>query len=525
MLPLSLAMWLIYAITSPANHSEAEDVFDFALKVEQGRFADQAGVNRLLALPAFGVAYHAAQTLGYNGRAFPFMIFINRLLAVVSLLLFWKLLGRMTSSSPTGIEDDAPSRDDPSAVFGPLSPVLCLAFSYGFWRYANEAETYVLAGVLVLGAWCLAVKGRWVWCTGVSALGILVHLLNLIPLLLAIPLYYLLSRAWKKAVLHGVLTGALVALAYGLCFSLLDWERLGAQYHTGEAGVGLGNLLRGGIAFGQCVVSGNFLFGFESFRALLARLFPSRMLGEEFYMAQHMPAWIKWAGTATLSLLAVCCAWVAAGMCKGAGSGSAALERGGKRRASPLGIAAWAWLLLYAVAVVRTESGSAELWILGLVPFWLVVASLLRGEGTAARWASWPMVVLLFLHNLVAGLLPVMPASSDYLQAKGKWLVENATARDLILTSYEPVLIFYLDYYSKAGLVDSGAVSLDGLNERLDSATGAVYAFSTFFHPQESMKVRIPAGYGRMSATGAALRPRFGKVVDDEFGGIYELNR
>ncbi len=534
---VALALFLLYSLTAPQNHSEAEDVYDFALKVEQGTFADQAGVNRVLALPAFGVAYKTVQALGYNGRAFPFMIFINRLLAVACVMLFWRLLGGTVASRSTGIEDDAPPNPQPSTLNQQLPAALLLAFSYGFWRYANEAETYILASAFVLGAWCLAVKGRWLWCVVVAAVGILVHLLNLVPLLLMIPFYYLLSGKWKKAVLHGLLTGLLVGLGYGLCVHYLDWKELGAHHHAEEAGLNVSNLLRGGIAFGQCFVSGNFLFGFEPFRNELVRMFPSRMLGEEFFMAQHMPSWIKWVGCVTVGGVMCVGVW-------GLPWRKNALECGGKQRATPLWIASVVWLILYAVAVIHTEAGSPELWIMGLIPFWIIVASLLHG--TSYRTADlppgrrplraggrspssvlsspiWLLVVLLFFHNLVAGLLPVMSERGDYLAKKGQWLVEHTDPEDLILTDYESLMIFYLDYYAQGQVINSGTSELKDIQRRLAVRKGEAYAVASYFQPMLSMQTRNPVLYARMVENGVAVRPLFKKIVADEFGGIYAM--
>ena len=129
------------------------------------------------------------------------------------------------------------------------------------------------------------------------------------------------------------------------------------------------------------------------------------------------------------------------------------------------------------------------------------------------------------MHNLVAGLLPVMPEETDYHAAKGQWLVENSTADDLVLTSYEPVMIFYLDYFAAAKTVNSGSASLEEIQRGLESRSGEVYALSTFFHPLDSMKVRSPALYEQMRSTGESLRPEFGKIVENEFGGIYVLRQ
>ena len=525
---VAIVLLIIFSWTAPQNHSEAEDVYDFALKVEQGSFADQAGVNRVLALPVFGVSYKIAQTFGYSGRAFPLMIFINRFLAVVSLILFYRLLQLVYSRSslPFGFRPLLSDFCSPPSSLHLLPAVLCLAFSYGFWRYANEAETYMLAGVVVLAAWCVALKQQWGWAILLSALGILVHLLNLIPLMLIIPLYYLLSsRDWKKAIFHGIATGLLVLVGYGFCFYILDWGSLGAQYHLTEAGFSFSNVGRSGVAFSQCIVSGNFLFGFEGFRDLLTQLFPSRMFGEEFYMADQMLGWIKWSGCVSLFLL----------LSVGVGLFVSRVRVVFLDEVSYIGkvprpfyISCWVWLGLYMVAIIRTESGSPELWIPALIPFWLVVIPSLnqvtsKKKGVMGFVAVWVLVLMLFIHNLTAGLLPVMSQQSDYHEAKGQWVLEHATSDDLILTDYEPLMIFYLNYFTEARIVHSGAISLNEIKQDLGQRTGEAYAFNSFFIPMKSMAIRSPVVYEKMRLTGERLYPEFGKIVDDEFGGIYRF--
>jgi hypothetical protein len=550
-------LFALYAMTAPQNHSEAEDVYDFALRVEQGTFGDQAGVNRVLALPVFGVVYKAAKVVGYTGRAFPLMIFINRMLAVGCVLFFLRIVSyRRCPACPvqpqSGISD--PGYNSRTSGLGSLFGGLGLAFSYGFWRYANEAETYILASVFVLGAWCFVLcplrsSRRFlssVLCSLISALGILVHLLNLIPLLLIIPLFYLLSKEWKKALAHGIGTGLLVILGYAICSPWLDFSELGAQHHAAEGGLGLKNLLRGGMAFGQCLLSGNFLFGFESFRELLSGLFPSRMLDEEYFMASKMPFWIAPVGVITVLAVLWSAVW---------GGGKCALECGGstpllnRSNASEaprsvfhlqfssliaVSICSLVWLILYAVAVLRTEAGSPELWIMGLIPFWLLVSSLLQGAygKSALEWGGsiplskkylWTFVGFLFLHNLVAGLLPVMKEESDYHAQKGKWLVDHVTDHDLVLSSLEPVMIFYLDYHLPKPVLSSAVLGANQLEQMLGKAEGDAYALNNVFEPLSSMKVRYPALFERMMKTGQILRPEFEQVVEDEFGGIYIL--
>ena len=483
------ALFAIYWLSVPRNHSEAEDAYRYAKVVESGSFGEMTDPNRLLALPAFGAAYRAARACGYAGRAFPFMIAINRLSAVVALGLFFGVARRLV-------------RDERKVWAATLS----VAFCYGFWRYAGEAEVYLPALALALAAWWVALRGRWALAGAFGGLGVLFHLLNAWPLLGVLPLLFFVRREPKRAVGYGLVAGGVALLGYATVFSALNWGRLGTHDHALEAGFSATNGLRGLLAFGQNVVSGNFLFGFSGFRETLARLFPSRMLAEEFFMGDRMPGWIAPLGLATLAATAL--AGVAA-------IGAFDAERTDRR--------AWAlaplWLVGYAAAVVHVEAGSPELWLMALVPLWLTLLPFLR------RRVAFALVGALFAHNLAAGLLPLRSEAADYHAAKCAWAIAHAGPEDVVLVDYEPVLISYLQYRCPARVVDSGSADCAEIRSVLGSSAGKAYALASFFEPAESMRVREPRQYARMRATGDAFRPDFEKVAENEFGGVYVLKK
>ena len=59
-----LGVLLFYMLTFPENQSEAEDVYDFAFRVEQGKLDQLVGMNRLLALPIFAGIYQLVEWTG-----------------------------------------------------------------------------------------------------------------------------------------------------------------------------------------------------------------------------------------------------------------------------------------------------------------------------------------------------------------------------------------------------------------------------------------------------------------------------
>ena len=129
------ALLLFYIWTMPENYSEAEDAYDFAFRVEQGTLQDQLGVNRLLALPIFSILYKFISGLGLEVRAFTFMVYLNQIFAVGSLILFCRILfDQLVLQHKFSV-----------AKKGSCIGVGLLGLSYGFWRYASVPETYMLA--------------------------------------------------------------------------------------------------------------------------------------------------------------------------------------------------------------------------------------------------------------------------------------------------------------------------------------------------------------------------------------------
>ena len=487
------ALLLFYIWTMPENYSEAEDAYDFAFRVEQGTLQDQLGVNRLLALPIISILYKLISGVGLEVRAFTFMVYLNQILAVGSLILFYRI-----------IYDQLVIQHESSvAKKGSWLGVGLLGLSYGFWRYASVPETYMLAIFFLLLAWFFVLRDR-VWMGSIfSGMGVLIHLLNGVPLVIAIGCYYLFQKKWKIALGHGAITAAIILVGYGLCWNMLDISGLGAQHHPLESGWGIKNGIRGIIAFGQCLISGNFLFGFAWISDSLVSLFPSRMLSEEQFMANHMPLWLPWVGVVSLVVffvIAVCTFFP--------------LRSSSFR--TPFMDAVGVWLLIYVIVILRTEAGSMELWIMALIPFWFILLHWIH-----LRWA--PILLLsLLLHNGVAGIFPLRSEQSDYHVVKSAWVLEKSQKGDIICVDYEPILISYLTYYGEAHVVNSASYKADELSKFILNCDGNVWALHSFFEPMPAMEWRNEKIFNRQIMNSKRLKKLFILKNPDSFGGVYK---
>jgi hypothetical protein len=444
-------------------------------------------------------------------------VFISALSAAGAIFLFYRFCYRRYSMRPV------------SSIFA----AGLMALSYGFWRYACEAEVILPAGFLVLWAVFLATSpqirmGQVVGAALIAGVSVLFHILNGVPVFLALPLFYILKKETRYAFLHMIISGAVVLTAYWIVF-ILEPDQI---FSKGLPSVGSrlewSFLIKGVIGLGQCIVSGNFLFAFESFTQKMIELFPYRMLAEEAYMGRHMSLFQHGAPVVTLCLLG---AAVGYGLLRAVSSWRKAVQTdrihvmlmvGGWQTIAVIGL----WFAVYASAILFLEPGNPEVWVLGMIPFWLLICGLVISPIARANelWVVLAMLVFLGLHNYVGGIGILKNPETDYNIQKTKWILEHATEADLIMTAENPVFVRYLKYHSDAEVADLNQMEPDELAEKVGLAQ-QVYVFNEVFDYPASMRVRFPSMAERVDRYTAEFLPHSRHLVKNDFGGVWELMR
>jgi len=165
--------------------------------------------------------------------------------------------------------------------------LLPLLFSYGFWRYACAAEIYLPALFVVCGAWVFASRPKGlVGAIACSAMALLLHLVCL-PAVFAIGLLFAVRKEWKALALYFVSVGGIVAAVYGVAHATIGTVVFQDASVLGNSIFVASTWLKGLFAFGQNLLSGNFLFSIPAIADRLVALFPSQMLQEELFMGQQ----------------------------------------------------------------------------------------------------------------------------------------------------------------------------------------------------------------------------------------------
>lgn len=510
--------FLIFWETGIVNRTEADDAFEYAYQVETHGHDWLYHPHHLLFGAVTKDLFTLAGALGYQGRAYPMLRLISALCGAGAVLVFFKFCYRRFSMRP-------------------VSSILCsglLLFSYGFWRYSNEAEVIVPSCFIMLLALYLSVNPDQT--TKQSALAgilcgvsVLFHILNAVPVFLAVPLFYLLYRNVRGLVVHVSVSLATVTGFYAWVY-LTENDQL---FHAaaGMPRLGISSLVKGAVGFSQCLASANFSLGYETVRTFLAGLFPYRMLGEEFYMGESLPLWQAVAGSITFAALL-------AAFLFSVWFGLVHLFRpdGRRKRERVAAVYGWkavlvvaVWFVAYAGAILFLEPGNPEVWVMGLVPFWLLFCGLIAAPISRDNrlWVILALVAALALHNTVGGMAPLRREQGDYNGRKADWVLRNAGAGDLILTAGNPVFERYLRYYSTARVEYLHHWSEERLSRSparaLDLPEGRVFVLGDVFAPPASLRVRFPNKSEQIDDFARRLKPRVQKVHDNEFAGVYTL--
>ncbi|MBL7114467.1 MAG: hypothetical protein ISS35_01765 [Kiritimatiellae bacterium] len=508
---------IAYVLSVPQNHSEAEDGYAYALTVETGDGA-LYHPHHVMFVPITRGLYRTYQFLGGTARAFDFMVWQSILSGACAAVLFFILLGNRSAFR----QIDA------------IVVTAIMAGSYGFWRYSCEAEIYIPAVCAALFPLLIVTREKLTrsaltLASPLASFSALLHIMAVIPAVIVASVILWLRRRRADALLHAFFSGVVLFVAYLVCLPTSLLCPGVASAALSRPSLHLTSLLHGIVGMGQCIVSGNFLFGFETARSFLCGLFPDRMFAEECFMGQQGSFLLAVVASGLLLTLVFVSMVVIGGAARTALGGAHASTRehtpaGGSTPVSQLGVAAGLWLGLHATVVLIHEPANPELWVMAIPAFAVLAGLLLRLPAGRQLNAAPIFAMLLILHNYLGGMLWVADSQGDYTAQKAKWLIEHTESKDLIVSSESPVFIRYLRYNQPASviaLMETQTATLEYVATQLELSQGKVYATADVFLPPRYMALRYPHVYPSMLEQGRALRPQFNPLTQSPFGGVY----
>ncbi len=417
----------VFCLPPIENRTEAEDAFTYALEVEKLPYGQLFHPNHRLYHPlAKGIF-----VLSKQERSFEVLAVFSGVMAVGSLFVFYFLIKKLTGAGN----------------WQSLAWTVCLAFSYGFWRYAREVEVYAMGwlGCLSVLALFFLWKGGRPWVRGVMYAVVVVVALNihraLGPPLLVIGLVDLfIQRQW----LAGLVSAGVGLLLYSVCevsadalptrkVSLAKRGEL-SDFFEEELKVDrkqlskkrpfrLSSLPKGAIGLGVSLLGGNVLMASEPVYEFFSKeLFPYRFLAEEKMMVDGTSSlWILFwlLGVFTVVFLI--------------GTAGKMLWRSVRKGELPNSSEKWAVLAglgCYLVMIIVFEPGNPEMWLLGLPLVWLALALWLPRFPCRQIWF---LGGALLVTNYVGGMFFLASKENDYHDQTSRLVRGEARAGDIYL--------------------------------------------------------------------------------------------
>jgi hypothetical protein len=170
------------------------------------------------------------------------------------------------------------------------------------------------------------------------------------------------------------------------------------------------------------------------------------------------------------------------------------------------------------------QPGNPEMWIMGLVPLFLVLAGLSARQARQRSPKLFLLGVILFgALNYFGGMGMLRTTEGDYNYQKSKWILTQAQEDDIILTAGNPVFVRYLRYHAEAEVQDLFQWSGEdferwSFNPRLSE--NEVYVLGDVLQPPASLSQRFPVQYERIITFARDVENQLTPVHFDEFGGV-----
>ncbi len=490
---LFLGVLAFLACTVPENHSEAEDTYYYSRMAEQGEWSEMFHQHHLLYLPLARGVYWVAQSGGLSERALPVLVALSMVAAAGVISLFAAML----------------RRDGRSPLW-----VLPLLFSYGFWRYACAAEIYLPALLCVCGAWVFASRPKGlVGAIACSVAALLLHLVCL-PAVFAIGLLFAVRKEWKALAFYFLSVGGIVAAVYGVAHATIGTVVFRDASVVGSSIFVASTWLKGVFAFGQNLLSGNFLFSIPAMADRLVALFPSQMLQEELFMGQQAGG--LWQAGA-------CITFLSALPLLGVAAIGLVLSRSAWR--SPMTV----WFAGNIAMALLFEPANPEMWIFTILPFWFLVSNAWKQAEFEPRVFSrhWKILfssltVAMLLHNAVGGMAFVQKEEGDYCYQKAEWIIDHAVEGDVIVSADSHSFLTYMQYWSPAQVLDAKFQTSETIFQALEKTkTGRGFVFDDVLNPLPAMRRRVAGSVVRIQTMGNRLQPHLKPI----FGkGCWKIN-
>ena len=493
----------IYFSTLSVNHNEAEDSTHFLYSISYGSLSDQFHPDHLFYNFVNYAFLHLWRFFGYEANVEFTTKFINIIAALSVLWLLYIITSKLN--------------------FPVLLKYFCmasLAFSYGFWWYSVECETYIIPILFML----LCIHRLFLirqdffrlsnhLLLGVfNALAILFHKQNILLIIVILLGYFLIfyekqrKLGWIKFVSmmtsYAMICGFIVLFSYLAVAifimrlfnfkDIITWA-IHPFVLEGLAELNISDILKAMIGFGRIFIGGHYIFYFPTIAIFIQKMMPSFSLKEEIFLIKDFSIFksiFLYSITLILFLLTL---YVIFQINK---HRSLRLMRTSRSDLSRLQFFTFiilaGYIVIFSLFNIVYLPQVIEMWIsLGPIVF-LALGILIIPiiPKTRIRISLGIILVCLFFINFLGSVLPQTDPEHDYWYKFNSWLIANCKPGDLVVSGSNYRSDGYVRYYSGAR-VFSTLESDQTLEKKFQEIISCykpkkIYFSSTVFQPIEN---------------------------------------
>ena len=330
------------------------------------------------------------------------LAYVSVAAGLTGVLFFWLLLRRLGASTGANL-----------LLSG------CLLFSYTYWHYSLQAESHIIAGLLLI---LLALQvhrmfgrptvGNTLGTALILALAALIHqtsVLALPAIILGVMMLRVTGKRKRNLVLMLLLSSAVLfgvpTLYGGVCVTggstARDlWPWLISSHLQTWGQWRSTSLPAAAVGLVRSITGSHYVLGFEPVKRLALRLFPFASLQDEVRVAGLVPAHVRFALITVQAVLLTFFGMVVLGALKNL--------RSAKVTRDPYAGFLIVWMLTLTVFVIWWAPERCEFWIGILIPGLILLGlpGLSRVVSGMSLWAAAAVVAALFTLNCLGSIGP-----------------------------------------------------------------------------------------------------------------------
>jgi len=402
--------------------------------------------------------------------------------------------------------------------------MVAVASSYGYWWYSVEAETYLLPiPFILLSAYQFITiaeshfeSKRFVGLGLTLALATLFHQQHvLLVLIMLISIFIVWWRLRPNVAFLTMVRGVVIMLVVASVFiivpyllaatmvhgyrdlsSIIDWTR-SYQKIGMYTPLTLSSPIKALVGIGRSAWGIHPIFKFSWFQDFFARAFPTKLLVEEQFLANHMSIYQVWVSLFTFGLSVL----IAIGLITRLTFRSSNSTQGTQPLDAKNAFIALVVPLLIGYTVFNTlwEPQNIEFWIAPLPFLFLALTAwIVRPQwDLTGRVLTWIFVASLAICNLVGSVMPQTNHSGDFWYEANRYLIENARVGDLVVIDGGYLPMAYLKFYCKATVFSAAGIDPGVLLSKIyEHKSGRVLISSRVFDPLPQIRYQLERTVG-----------------------------